>query len=296
MDLKQLERFVAVAEEGAFNKAAKRLFSSQPVLTRSVQLLEESLDLQLLERGHGGVRLTDHGRQLLPWARQLLNDQAARYSRAYSVAIGATSSFVGRIIPRAITEIVDRYPGAEIRVVEGNFPTILDRLRQGELDMAFGTKAESTDMEGLSFEPLLKEKFEVITGAGHKALSLKKVTLRDLASERWIVPDDPETVRAWVRVFSGSRLATPSLVVKTSSHTLIGRLLEEGGFLALVGSVSFDHELASGALKVVPLSATGILRPAGLFSRIDREATPNALIFAKSLRKASADWASLTPV
>lgn len=300
MDLKQLERFVAVAEEGAFNRAAKRLSSSQPVLTRSVQLLEESLDVQLLERGPGGVRPTEQGKQLLPWARQLLNDhrrmrdmmQSSRESRPFSVAVGATASFVSRVIPAAINEIVGRYPRAEIRVVEGNFPSMLDRLRQGDLDLAFGTKADSVNMEGVAFESLMTEKFEVITTAGHRVLSLKKVTLRNLVGERWIVPDDAETVRAWERVFAGQGLQTPGVVVKTSSHTLMQRLLLTGDAVAIVGSLSFDEELSSGALQVVSLSgsATGMLRPAGIFSRTDRELTPNALAFAKSLRRACAGW------
>ncbi len=301
MDLKQLERFVAVAEEGAFNKAAKRLSSSQPVLTRSVQLLEESLDVQLLERGPGGVRTTEQGEQLLPWARQLLNDhrrmremmQSSRESRPFSVAVGATSSFVSRILPAAITEILARFAAADIRVVEGSFPSLLERLRQGELDLAFGTKAESLNLAGLSFEPLLKERFEVIAAAGHRALSLKKVALRHLTGERWILPDDAETVRSWEKVFANEGLQPPRAVIKTSSHTLVQRLLLAGEAIAIVGSVSFDDELTTGALRVIRLSGTG-MRPAGLFSRIDRELTPNAAAFAKSLRRACVGWTPRT--
>jgi molybdate transport repressor ModE-like protein len=78
--LKQIFYFLRIAEAGSINKAAKRLGVAQSAMTRQLQLLEECLGSALFARGQGGVRLTEQGVALLPYAREisLLLDRAAR--------------------------------------------------------------------------------------------------------------------------------------------------------------------------------------------------------------------------
>jgi DNA-binding transcriptional LysR family regulator len=83
--LRQLEMFIAVAEELNFRAAAERLHITQPPLSRQIRELEESLQLQLLERSSSGVSLTTMGKEFLPEARALIascESIAMRYGRA----------------------------------------------------------------------------------------------------------------------------------------------------------------------------------------------------------------------
>lgn len=85
MSLVQLESFVAVAEEGHVGRAAKRLRVSQPPLTRRIRSLEDELGVPLFERTPKGMRLSDHGRALLPEVRDVLG-RLARLREAVRTA------------------------------------------------------------------------------------------------------------------------------------------------------------------------------------------------------------------
>ncbi len=77
----QLETFLCVAEAGSFNKAAERLYISPPAVIKQINLLEESLDLQLFVRTHRGLQLTSAGRSLVQDAKYTSSSTARTPSR-----------------------------------------------------------------------------------------------------------------------------------------------------------------------------------------------------------------------
>ena len=68
----QLETFLCVAESGSFNKAAEKLYISPPAVIKQINLLEESLGLQLFVRSHRGLQMTKAGQSLLQDARYII--------------------------------------------------------------------------------------------------------------------------------------------------------------------------------------------------------------------------------
>ena len=75
MNLKQLEAFVQVAEGGSFSKAAKQLFLTQPTISAHISSLEKELNARLFVRNTKEVKLSDDGKDLYRYARQMIDLQ-----------------------------------------------------------------------------------------------------------------------------------------------------------------------------------------------------------------------------
>src|SRR5437764_14133088 len=120
MNLRQLECFVAVAEDGSFTKAARRLQLSQPSLSQQIRRLERELGGELIERLPRGIRLTAAGAAFLPQAEAAVRaaERAAASARAAlgleagELEVAILLSIAVGILPRASTRWPDRYPDA----------------------------------------------------------------------------------------------------------------------------------------------------------------------------------------
>ena len=73
MQIQQLTYFVAIAEQGSINKAAEKLFVTQPNLSKAISNLENELKVRIFNRTNKGVALTDEGKKLYQYARTIIN-------------------------------------------------------------------------------------------------------------------------------------------------------------------------------------------------------------------------------
>ncbi len=88
MELRQIRYFIAVAEENSFSEASRRLFVSQPPISRQVRRLEEELGVRLFERNQKGVELTAAGAAFLEEARQILTHTRLAAERSQAAGQG----------------------------------------------------------------------------------------------------------------------------------------------------------------------------------------------------------------
>lgn len=146
MDMRDLESFVAVAEELHFGRAAARLHISQPPLSLRIRELEASLGVALFLRSTRTVSLTQAGTALLPSARQALiqmelTRQVADSIRAGErglVRIGFAGASSQRSLPRLSRAVREEYPGIELELHSQTYVyTALEMLASGRLDLAF---------------------------------------------------------------------------------------------------------------------------------------------------------------
>src|SRR6202046_3914189 len=166
MNLRQLEYFVAIAEQGSLTQAAERLLVSQPSLSQQIQTLEAELGGALLERLPRGVRLTSAGHELLGEARATLaHAQRARRAvrRALELEVGqlevaVTSSVALGILPVVLRDWQNRHPSLEVSLLE--FPhrrALQEAARDGAGDIALGSRATtwSGPVQQLGWEELV---------------------------------------------------------------------------------------------------------------------------------------------
>jgi len=144
MDVRQLEFFIAVVEEGSFTRAAERSFVSQPGLSTSIRSLERELGVWLFTRGRHGAALTDAGVALRPRAERIL-DQVRDAQRAVlgdqaeraGLRIGAEQCLGGAVdIVDLMTAFASAHPSTDIEFVQDVSSRLVPMLDEGRLDLA----------------------------------------------------------------------------------------------------------------------------------------------------------------
>lgn len=146
MELRQLQHFLAVAEERHFTRAAQRVNIVQSALSTSIRLLEAELGAPLFVRDTRPVRLTAAGGVMVEKARQVLRAaQDARDAvaavqglRQGTLRIGAVQSLAAFLdLPALIARFHAAHPSVELRLLQDSSTTLLDHVRNGRLDLAF---------------------------------------------------------------------------------------------------------------------------------------------------------------
>lgn len=193
MELRQLEYFVAVAEESNFTRAAKRLHIAQSGLSASVRALERELGAALFLRSTRQVQLTAAGRALLVEARRALSaTNAARDAVAAvqgllrgSLAIGSLQCLQVVDLPAVLAGFLASHPGLEIRLRHGGSGELVERVRTGELDLAFVSRPARLP-DGLVVEPLAREPLVLACPLNHPLATRDEVALAELGNEHFV--------------------------------------------------------------------------------------------------------------
>ncbi|MEU6679552.1 LysR substrate-binding domain-containing protein [Streptomyces sp. NPDC046925] len=146
MELRQLQYFVAVAEEANFTRAAERLHLAQPGVSAQIRQLERELGQPLLDRSGRSVTLTEVGGAVLPFARAALAavegvrhtvDEFTGLLRG-RIALGLVSGAATHEfdVVSVLADFHDDHPGVEIALTEDSSDRMLAAVRGGELDIA----------------------------------------------------------------------------------------------------------------------------------------------------------------
>lgn len=145
MELRQLEYFVAVTDEGGFTKAAAALHVAQPGVSAQIRQLERELGQPLFDRSARQVRLTEVGVAVLPYARaalsavegaKLIVDEITGLLRGH-VVMGAVALPSALDLPGMLADFHDRHPAVEISLVEADPVNVIEGLQAGRLDLGF---------------------------------------------------------------------------------------------------------------------------------------------------------------
>ena len=197
----QLRTFVTVAEQKHFVSAANKLGISQPSLSQALAALESGLGIQLIERSTRRVIVTPIGEQLLPFAKATLEaaDAFVAHSRgaggelAGPLNIGIIPTVAPYILPTLLTLIAEEFPELEPRIVENQTENLLQRLRDGHIDVA--VLATPTGATGVTEIPLYDEAFAVVTNPDNPLAGRGDLTLDALRDLELLLLDDGHCLR-----------------------------------------------------------------------------------------------------
>ena len=264
MDLRDLEAFVAVAEELHFGRAAARLHMAQPPLSNRISQLEKELRLQLFQRSTRSVSLTDAGEKLLTPARRVLNQVTAVRETAASIVSGEEGrvriGFAGassqRALPLLANAVRRTHPGIELALQSQTYVyTAFDLLISGDLDLGF-VRIPVTHPE-LSHRVVEVEEVLCALPEGHRLVGDDSVRLEDLQEDGFIsLPEDSRSMlRATMHSMCLSAGFPPRITQIAPDSTTVLALVAAGAGVTI--TLSSVRPVQSVGIVYRPITGTG---------------------------------------
>lgn len=300
MNRNHLALFRAVAEAGGFSRAADVVHVSQPAISMQVAELEEALGTPLFDRLPRGVRLTDAGTVLLSYARRIaaLEGEAERAMRELRglergrLAVGASLTIGGYLLPAVLGEFRRRHPGVELQLIIDNTEAIKSQLVDGTVDLGLteGTLPRDEQIHSRVFQ---EDELIVIAPAKHPLAAKPKgksrpraVSARQLCAQGLILREPGSGTReVFLRALSDAGSAPGEVVLTLANVEAIKRAVIAGLGLAVVSRLCVTTELASGVLVEVPVRDLKLRRSWYELTLRGRQRSPSVQAFIALLAK-----------
>ena len=191
MNLKQMEYFVAAAEQLNFTRAAKKCFISQTAMTLQIQSLEERIGVPLFVRDKHHVELTAAGKVYLNEARAILvrAEEAAKLARtaaegvAGELTIGFIRGYEQSRFSETLRSFHEAYPNISIHLLRENMSALYELLDNGTCDLAFNLSLYTQNYEDLKHRFLKRFPMMAVLYPGHTLAGDSHLMYRDLARE-----------------------------------------------------------------------------------------------------------------
>jgi DNA-binding transcriptional LysR family regulator len=286
MDVRQLEYFVAVAEELSFTRAAARCHVVQSALSYQIARLEREHRVTLFERTSRSVRLAAAGELLLPRARAVLDElDAARAELAELVGvitgrlrlgvIGSTGQVVP-VVEHTLAAFHHRHPAVEIAIRDTGSRHMAEQVRAGELDMAFvGLFADQVPGD-LAHRILADEPLVAAVPRGHP-LAGAQADLADLAAESAFVEMRAESgLRTQVDAAFARAGVTRRIAFELATSDAVVRFVALGFGVAVVPRSAAAR---SDDVSVLELADPTARHPISLIHRHPEPSAPSARAF-----------------
>ncbi|HEX3721012.1 MAG TPA: LysR family transcriptional regulator [Verrucomicrobiae bacterium] len=244
MEMHQLRYVAAVARTGNFSRAAEECHVSQPSLSQQIQKLEHELDGRLFDRMKRHAKLTPRGEAFLRRAIRVLEevDDARREAKEATdllrgtVVIGVLPTIAPYLLPEAMTEFTQKYPGVEIEVQEDTTAHLLKFLLACEIDFALASQPIQNG--SLEVRELFAEELLLALPSGHPLTRKRKVVSSDLGTERLIIMKEGHCLGDQVLNFCDRREVRPNITFRSAQLETIQALVCAGMGLSLIPAMA----------------------------------------------------------
>jgi len=293
LKLRDLRVLMSVVETGSMGKAAQRLATSQPAISRSIADLEHALGVRLLDRSPRGIEPTPYGRALVARGLAVFDELGQGIKdiefladpTAGEVRVGASIAVAVGFVAAVVDRLCRDYAHLSFKVLATDSAAAYAALAERKVDLAIlhiiGPAAE----EHFDAEVLYHEPHVVAAGIKNPWTRRRGMKLADLINEPWTLPP-PETLFGSVvaDAFRTNGLDLPRRVV-TSSLPVRNALLATGRFLTMIPRVVLEFPIRNPELKALPIDLPATRRPVGIITVKNRTVSPAAQLFMDCARE-----------
>ena len=292
MKLQDLHVLMTAVQAGSMGKAAQRLNTTQPNISRSISELEQTLGVRLLDRHRQGIEPTEYGRALLDCGVAVFDDLRQGVKNiefladptAGEVRIGSTPFLAASFVSSLVDRLSRRYPRIVFHLVTGYIETLHRELSERKVDLLILRSLGPMADERLDFEFLFDDSYVVAAGAQSRWVRRRRIEIAELANELWVLPPPESVIGSIVMgAFRASGLGYPRVTVVTDSPHMRISLLATGRFVSIFPASALKFLARGSELKILPVELPMARRPNGIVTLKNRALSPVARLFI--------DWA-----
>jgi DNA-binding transcriptional LysR family regulator len=292
MDLHKLRTFAVVAAEGNITRAARRLSTSQPAVSKQLAELEEALGTALFHRLPRGVRLTEAGTILARHAARIFSAESAAEAELAELSgltrgrltIGASTTIGSYLIPHVFAAFHREHPEVKLELEIANTSVIQAMVLDDRIDL--GLTEGFVAREQLVAEVVHYDEMVLIAAPGHPLLGRAEVRVRDLESFPVITRERGSGTREVIEAELAALGMELEPAMALGSTEAIKNVVASGAGIALVSRLAVERELASGRLLAVDVGDLSIRRALHMVRLGGKRESPAVEAFIRMLRAA----------
>jgi Transcriptional regulator len=260
----QIKYFLEIVRCGSMNKAAERLYISQPSLSKQLRRLEKSLGCTLLKRNYDGMQPTPQGRYFYEEMNRLLNDmdevvqKVRNMKEAKQVHIGGLANLITYFLPQFLDKIKangENYVTVSICLSNQE---LIAGVKKGLYDIALLSNAEPE--EEIVIEPIMTEPLYVIFQTGHRLSMQQNISFVDIVkNENLVLYKDPCTIRASIRKYCNQLNIMPNIVVELDLTESLLTYVSRGDGVTILPAI-VAHNIQSTFIDIREINLTPIYR------------------------------------
>lgn len=251
MKLSQLRCILEVHRHGNhISAAAEALHTSQPGVSKQIQLLEAEVGFPVFQRKRNRVTgLTEPGREVIEIAQRIMGEvenlrtlrEDYLHREKGVLTIATTHTYARYVLPRVIERFIRRYPDVHLGLQQGNPTQICEAVEAGEADIAVGTEA-IRPFANLAMLPCFPIARSVIAKQGHPVLRAKKLTLQEIARYPIIAHDRARSGRWKIMEAFRKEGIEPHVRFGAVDADVCKTYVEMGLGIAILATVAVDPE------------------------------------------------------
>ena len=265
MELRQLEHFVAIAEEESFTRAARRLSYVQSALSVSIQALERELGVRLFDRTTHRVTLTDVGAAMLSPARRTLTsldevrDTAAAFRGVIrgTLRIGLMQAFPFLDVPSLLGRFHEEHPSVDLQIHPsvGGAAALVEDLRQGAADIVFVSLP--AELSGLTVTPFGDEELLLAGRRDQLPAGRGPIALEEIGGARFVDFPTGWGVREVIDHAFAAAGVDRQITIEVADSATLTRLVAAGLGLAILPRSLLPQDRGSRAVSFPGIRRAG---------------------------------------
>lgn len=288
LTLRQLQVFEKVASRLSYSRAAEELYMSQPAVSMQIKQLEENIGLPLFEQMGKKIFLTEAGRELFHYSRNIalqLAEMEAVFDDIKGLEHGKLALSVvntaNYFTPQLLATFCQRHPNINVILHVANRDAVLKQLADNSTDLAImGQPPDGLDLSAKSF---MDNQLVVIAAPTHPLAKLKHIKFAQLAQETFLSREHGSGTRsAMERVFAQHQIQ-PHISMEMETNEAIKQAVQAGMGLGVLSLHSIELELETKRLVMLNVEHFPLLRHWFIVHRRNKRLSSAALAFKEFL-------------